>query len=114
MNGLELVCLAIVGSWIVLRARREERPLALLGRLLLLATAGWVGEESMILAHGFYAYTASAWTVFLDRVPLLIVVIWPLVIHSAWDLARAILGSDQAQRPARHPAAIPLLAGGLV
>lgn len=106
MNGLELVCLAIVASWIVLRVRREPRPLALLGRLLLLAVAGWVGEESMILVHGFYVYTPSAWTVFLDRVPLLIVVIWPIVIHSAWDLARGLLGEKHR--------AVPLVAGALV
>lgn len=105
MLRLELVCLAIVLAFVVVRARRDPQPGRFLLRLFLLAAAGWVAEDSVIHAYDFYAY-APEWTVFVDRVPLMVLVIWPVVIHSAWDLARHLLGP-------RHPRG-PLLAAALV
>lgn len=89
MLALELACAAIVATYVVAR-RRDWRVLALL------AVAGFVGEDSVIRAYGFYYYSPR-WHLFLDRVPTMIVVIWPIVIHSAWALARRLA-------PARHVA----------
>ena len=82
MLALELVCAAIVAfyAW----ARRDALP-----TLAVLAVAGFIGEDSVIRAYGFYFYSPR-WHLFLDRVPLLIVVIWPIVIHSAFTLARRL------------------------
>ncbi|MDB4970949.1 MAG: hypothetical protein JWN44_6638 [Myxococcales bacterium] len=79
---LELSCAAIVALYAALR--RDALP-----SLLLLALAGFVGEDSVIRAYGFYFYS-PAWHLFVDRVPLLIILIWPVVIHSAWRLGHAI------------------------
>ncbi len=82
MLPLELACAAIVAAYAL--ARRDAWP-----ELVLLAVAGFVGEDSVIRAYGFYFYSPR-WHLFLDRVPLMIVVIWPIVIHSAWSLARRL------------------------
>ncbi len=96
MALVELVCVAIVAVYVA--ARRRDWPL-----LVLLAVAGWLGEDSVIRAYGFYFYSPR-WHFFLDRVPLLIVVIWPIVIHSAWSLARRL--SPRAW--------VPLVGGAIV
>ena len=97
MVALELTCAAIVALYAV--ARRDALP-----ELALLAVAGFLGEDSVIRAYGFYSYSPR-WHLFLDRVPLLIVVIWPIVIHSAWLLAR---------RLSPRAAWVPLVGAGLV
>jgi hypothetical protein len=90
MRGIELACAAIVVLYLILRlgARGADRA-SIAARLLLLACAAWAGEDSVIRAYGFYAY-APGWSVFLDRVPLLIVAIWPVVVDSAHLLARSL------------------------
>ena len=97
MLALELVCAAIVATYAV--ARRDALP-----ELALLAVAGFVGEDSVIRAYGFYHYSPR-WHLFLDQVPLDIVLIWPIVIHSAWSLARRL--SPRASW-------IPLVGGAIV
>ncbi len=47
--------------------------------------ASWLAEDTAIRAYGFYAYDPG-WFGFIDQVPILIVAIWPVVIHSALDL----------------------------
>lgn len=82
MLALELVCAAIVAVYAY--ARRDALP-----TLAVLAVAGFIGEDSVIRAYGFYFYSPR-WHLFLDRVPLMIVAIWPIVIHSAFTLARRL------------------------
>jgi hypothetical protein len=103
MIGLEVACVAIVSLYVVVRARVDARPGKFLSRLGLLMVASWVGENSVIHAYHFYAY-APRWSVFVDQVPLLVVTIWPVVIHSAWDLARRL-----TPRPGRVPFIAALL-----
>ena len=86
---LQIACLAIIATFLFFRARLEARPLVLFRRLALLSAAAWAGENTCIRAYGFYEYTQS-WWLFLDRVPLLIVLIWPIVIQSARDLATCL------------------------
>ncbi len=86
---LQIACLAIVATFLVFRARLEAEPLSLFRRLFLLALAAWAGEDTCIRAYGFYEYSES-WWLFLDKVPLLIVLIWPIVIQSARDLGTCL------------------------
>ena len=88
---IELACAAIVTTWLVLRTLRETTGAraAFLSRVLIVAAAAWIAEDSAIRLYGFYAY-ASSWHAFLDQVPLAIVCIWPVVVLSALDLARAL------------------------
>ncbi|GAB5546080.1 MAG: carotenoid biosynthesis protein [Sandaracinaceae bacterium] len=104
MIAIELISLAIVGTYVVVRARIDPRPPAFLGRLAILMAASWLAENTVIHAYGFYAYSPE-WSVFVDRVPLLVIAIWPMVIHSAWDLA---------ERLTSRPDRVPLLAALLV
>jgi len=97
MLPLELVCAAIVALYAY--ARRDALP-----TLAVLAVAGFIGEDSVIRAYGFYFYSPR-WHLFLDRVPLMIVLIWPIVIHSAFILAR---------RLAPRPEWAPLIGAALV
>ena len=101
MNVLELCCLAVVALWVALRFIAE--PAATRGRLtqqmLVVAGAAWVAEDSSIRLYGFYFYDPDRWRVFVDQVPLLILLIWPVVVTSALDLAAA-LGAVRARLPA--------------
>jgi len=86
MIGLELACLAIVGTYVVVKLSREDEPERFAARLFLLIIAAWLGENSVIHTYGFYEYSPR-WSLFIDQVPLFIVLIWPVVILSAYDLA---------------------------
>ncbi|MBM4358754.1 MAG: carotenoid biosynthesis protein [Deltaproteobacteria bacterium] len=90
MSGLEAAALAIVASFVVGRAKLGDAR-GFLGRLALLVVASFLAEDSSIRLYGFYFYDAR-WSLFVDQVPLAILLIWPVVIHSAWDLARHLLG----------------------
>jgi hypothetical protein len=108
---LELVCLAIVAAYVALRLRSGERR-AFLVRFSLLALAGFIGEDTIIRVYGAYAY-ASTWSVHLDRVPLVIVLVWPVVIDSARSLAR-VLVKPSPLRVALVAAAIVLADASLI
>lgn len=105
MRILEITCAIIVALYLAMRLHRGPDQKRVLVRLLLLSISSFVGEDSVIHAYGFYQYSPG-WSLFLDRVPLLIVVIWPIVIDSAWQLARHLLGAGHR--------AIPLAAGAFV
>jgi uncharacterized membrane protein len=108
MIALQVICFLIVAAYLIVRARRERRAVDLLARLAMLSVAAWIGEDSVIRAYGFYRYS-DGWNLFIDRVPLAIIIIWPVVIHSAWDLARAFGGSRVGA-----PWKVPLIAAALV
>ncbi|MFT7582327.1 MAG: hypothetical protein ACI9MR_004009 [Myxococcota bacterium] len=104
MIGLELSCVAIIALYLFVRASKDPAPKAFLGRFLLLMIASWVGENSVIHAYHFYGYSPR-WSIFVDQVPLLVITIWPVVIHSAWDLAK---------RLTKRPERVPLIGAALV
>ncbi|MBS2011521.1 MAG: carotenoid biosynthesis protein [Deltaproteobacteria bacterium] len=100
MTRLEILCLGIVAAYVALRlARRDERAIDVLVRFALLSLSSAVAEDTIIHAYGYYGY-ATTWSVFVDRVPLVVVVVWPVVVDSAAVLARA-LGGDRAPTPLR-------------
>ncbi|MGM0575423.1 MAG: carotenoid biosynthesis protein [Myxococcota bacterium] len=101
---LELACLAIVALYVLTRAPKDSDPRGFLVRLAALMAASWLAEDACIRLYGFYGYSPH-WSLFVDKVPLLIVTIWPVVIHSAWDLARQL---------APRRALVPLVGAGIV
>lgn len=103
---LQLVCVVIVVSYVAIRASRAEDKALALSRLAILAVTGWIGEDGVIRAYGFYGYSRG-WSFFLDRTPLLIVLIWPAVIDSAHLLARRLV-------PRGTPLVIAAVAGVIV
>jgi hypothetical protein len=88
MVPVEVGCLAVLAvfayAW---RSRIRDR--AFLQELAAVTFAAWLTEDTCIRFYGFYEYHAP-WSVFVDRVPLLVALIWPVVILSARDLALAI------------------------
>ncbi len=88
----EPVAAAIVLAWLIPTLRREARPARLLLAYALVFTTSWASEHSCIELYGFYAYSPD-WSVFLGHVPLMVALIWPVVVLSAWQLARAVLGA---------------------
>lgn len=73
--------------------------------VILVSVAGWIAEETCIRLYAFYSYS-QIWHIFVSRLPMLVIVVWPVIIHCAWDLASQMLGC-------RHRY-VPLTAGGIV
>ena len=109
MRAVPFVCLAIVALYVAARLRRaaraERRALAL--GLAGLAATAWIAEDTVVRAYGFYAYGAHLGPT-LDRVPLLVALIWSVVIDSSAVLAGRLGGPSASA--ARHA----LVAGGIV
>jgi len=105
MLSLELIAFAIAAVYVLFRAVGDQEPGHYLARLAIISAASWAAEESSILLYNFYSYS-PAWTLFLGHVPLMVVLVWPAVIHSAWDLASEVL------RPGSR--LVPLVAAAIV
>jgi hypothetical protein len=88
VNALELACLAVVVLWVALRLRGEPDPRGLAVRALVVAVSAFFSEDTCIRLYGFYFYARDRWTIFVDQVPLLVLIIWPIVILSSIDLLR--------------------------
>jgi hypothetical protein len=102
---LQLTALALVVFYVAFRITDQPKPRQFLARFALVSVACWMAEESCILLYKFYSYSPS-WSLFLDKVPLLIILIWPVIIHSAWELASQLL------RPGHK--FVPMTAGAIV
>jgi hypothetical protein len=51
------------------------------------ALAGFLAEESSMLLYGYYGY-ANQWALVLDRTPLAVALLWPVVVLSSLSLVR--------------------------
>ncbi len=104
MWAIECACVAILALYAFVH-RADE---GWLRDVALLAAAGWIGEETCILAYRFYQY-APAWHARAGEVPLLIAAIWPAIVMSARAIARSLLGARRIE-----PARVAALTGALV
>jgi len=102
---IESICLGVVLVYLLSALKHEREPLAFMSRYLFLAATAWIGEDSVIRLYGFYEYSPE-WTLFIDRVPLMVLIIWPVVVLSARQLAGYLVG------PSRE--LVPILTGLLV
>lgn len=82
----------------------HERKRTLI-QYVLIAAAGWCAEESCIRLYGLYAYS-PVWRLMFFNVPVLVVLVWPAVIRSAWDLATQLAAEKVNQ--------VPVIAAGIV
>ena len=106
MLFLELAALSIVTFYIILsRAFGNNEGNITFIRFALIAAASWITEETCILLYRFYGYSPG-WRFFLSNVPIIVIVIWPAVIHSARNLAIQLVGRDRKR--------VPFLAAGIV
>lgn len=102
---LEFVAFLIITVFYLFRILGYPERKRTLIRLTLIATASWCAEETCILSYGFYSYCTN-WRLSLLDVPILIMLVWPAVIQSAWDLA--------SQIAARKVKLVPIIAAGIV
>ncbi len=94
----EPVAAAIVLAWLIPTLRREQQPARLLLAYALVFATSWASEHSCIELYGFYEYSPD-WSVFLGHVPLMVALIWPVVVLSAWAIARAVMGPASRWTP---------------
>ncbi len=87
-STFETACAVVIAVTLLAMARTRGAK-ALLVDYVVLAAAGWVGEQSCIQWYRFYAY-APQWSIFVGSVPLLVPLIWPLVILSARDIVSSL------------------------
>ncbi len=114
MIGVELLCLAVVVTYVLVRLARAgdaSARHAFTVRFAALAVASFVAEDTVLRAYGFHAY-ATGWSARLDHVPLVIVLLWPVVIDSAATLARAVLAGAPLRQ--RSSSRIALLGAAIV
>ena len=97
-STLELICLGVVAIWTFARVRAGATPAVLLARMAFVAVAATLAEESVMGLYAFYGY-APSWRLSFVRLPVLVALIWPVVVCSAWDVARALAGNDRAKVP---------------
>ncbi len=98
MTGWEALCAVIVALWCIARLAIEPSTRALWLKLLVVAVAAWVAEDTSIRWYSFYFYSRAHWSLFVDQVPLMILCIWPVVIVSAYDLSVALWPSVTSWR----------------
>ncbi|HVY63172.1 MAG TPA: carotenoid biosynthesis protein, partial [Planctomycetota bacterium] len=91
------------------RATRARRA----AEVALLAASGWLGEQSCISLYRFYAY-APGWAARAGDVPALVPLIWPLVVLSARDVARAMWPEMRVARRAAVVGALVVLDASLM
>jgi len=102
---LELAALVISAIYVAAYTLGQPERRSFLAGIVLVCAASWLAEESCILFYKIYGYSSN-WNLFLAHLPLVVVVIWPIVIHSAWILAAQIL------RPGHR--LVPLAAAAIV
>ena len=94
MRGVEAASVGILALYLAIQ-HRHGRLAAFAREAACIALAGYLAEDLCIRLFAFYSYNPG-WTLILDRMPLLVALIWPFVILSARDVARAL-------RPGRSP-----------
>jgi len=102
---LQLIALCIVLIYVLFHTVARAGAAGFLSRATIVSVACWITEETCIRFYGFYSYNPS-WSLFLGHVPLLIILIWPVLIHSSWDLA--------SQLSSQYTKLKPFAAGALV
>jgi hypothetical protein len=105
MSTLEALALALVAIYFMSLVLASSKRAQILIRYFLIAAAGWTTEETCILVYRFYQYSGS-WYLTVGHVPVLIALVWPAVVKSAWDIA------CQLTRPGTRRAVV--VAAGIV
>jgi len=94
MLVLEIVAGLIVLAYLGVRWQFGRERKMFFTRFVHIAMASWLAENTCIHLYGFYFYD-ERWHVFIDQVPLAIILIWPVVILSLWDILRYLRVSEK-------------------
>lgn len=102
---LQLTSLCILLIYVLFHTVGQTGAVRFLSSAFIVSMACWITEETCIRFYGFYTYNPS-WSLFLGHVPVLIILIWPVLMHSSWDLA--------SQLSSQRPKVKSLAAGALI
>jgi hypothetical protein len=102
---LELAALSIIAIYVAAYTLGQPERGSFLAGFALVCAASWLTEESCVVLYEIYGYNID-WNLFLAHLPLVVIVIWPIIVHSAWNLASQIL------RPGHR--LVPLAAAAVV
>ncbi len=106
MLTLELLCLAIVGIHITVAATRAPSAIIFVRRVAIIAAASWIAEDTCLHLYSFYAYHPD-WVPYVDRMPLMVCLIWPGVVLSSLELSQRLLGPRHRDPDRSSPALTP-------
>jgi hypothetical protein len=87
----EMIIISITAFYVVMFTANRPDGTHFLLWIVLVATSAWITEETCIRLYAFYSYSQS-WHIFLSHLPFMVIVVWPAIIHCAWDLASQLLG----------------------
>jgi len=82
----QITTLFLVVIYLLYWFSREEDPGFFLLKFITISAASWLLEETSILIYHFYQYSPD-WYLFFGHVPVLVILVWPVLIHSGWELA---------------------------
>lgn len=94
MMIFQIAAFCIVFIYFLYWYARENDPKSFFLKFTAISTASWIVEETSIRIYHFYQYSPD-WNVFIGHVPILVILVWPLVIHSAWELASQLLSENK-------------------
>ena len=86
MQVFQFWCIAIVLLQVGLYLLRGVKAREFFKEYFFLVLLSWIAENSVIRLYHFYDYH-EGWWFFIDHVPVIICLIWPLVILSAREIA---------------------------
>ena len=101
----EMIIISITAIYVVMFTVNHPDGGHFLLWIVLVATSAWIAEETCIRLYVFFSYSQS-WHILLSHLPLMVIVVWPALIHCAWDLASQLLGYGHRF--------VPVAAGGIV
>ncbi|MFH1489570.1 MAG: hypothetical protein ABII06_11765 [Pseudomonadota bacterium] len=94
MMMFQITAFGIVVIYLLQWFVREDDPGSFFLKFTAISAAGWMVEETAIRIYHFYQYSPD-WDLFLGHVPILVVLVWPLVIHSGWELASRLMSGNK-------------------
>ncbi len=109
MLAVECFSLVVLALFVAVAQDRK----ACLRDALLISLGALLGEDTCIRAYGFYFYS-NDWHVFFDKVPLVVLLIWPAVVLSATKIARAVSPRASAARLGAMVCAIVVFDAALI
>ncbi len=84
------VGLFVPGILLWLHQRRAMGDRVFATRFIVLALSAWVGEQTAIRFYHYYSYAAGGWHVLVGDVPLAVILIWPMLLLSTWELVHRL------------------------
>jgi hypothetical protein len=90
----QIIAFCIVIIYLLYWFVREHDARSFFMKFAVISAASWIAEETSIRMYHFYQYSPD-WILFLGHVPVLVILIWPLVIHSGWELASQSMAKNR-------------------